>query len=83
MTVAILDIMLRNRPALTLSTKVNGVLLAPETFTQTGRHIYTRALPEAASTRGEYLVEFELDGAIPPAGLEERELGLIVSSVGL
>ena len=83
MTVAILDIMLRNRPALTLSTKVNGVLLAPETFTQTGRHIYTRALPEAARTRGEYLVEFELDGAIPPAGLEERELGLIVSSVGL
>lgn len=83
LSVAVLDIMLHNRRSLTLSAKVNGVPLPPETFTRTGRCVYTRVLPDAAGARGEYLVEFELDGAIPPAGLEERELGLIVSSVGI
>ena len=77
------DDALRKRPAVTLSATAGGLKLAPETYTQSGPLTYTRDIPADRLTGATVLVEFSLDQALPPNPPDARELGIIVSEVGL
>jgi hypothetical protein len=68
---------------MTLSASVNGLALAPETFTQAGDHVYTREVPANALNGEAVTVEFSVDKSLPPTEQDSRELSLIVFSVGL
>jgi hypothetical protein len=69
--------------SVTLSGTVNGSALSPETYTKPGQYSYRREIPPAAFTGDSAKASFHLDKAMPPAGGDARELGIIVSTAGL
>jgi hypothetical protein len=69
--------------SITLSAFVNGTALAPETYTHDGQYEYKRGVPPNLLKGRAVRVEFHLDKAMPPAGGDARELGVVARSVGL
>lgn len=69
--------------AVTLSAEAGGVALPPETFSQAGNYEYAREVPAGAFKGDRIVVDFALDKALPPGDVDKRELGLIVTTVGL
>ncbi len=66
-----------------LSATANGVALSPETYTRPGNQIYSRTLPSSATAGDLVRIDFALDKALLPGEADGRELGLVVTSVGL
>jgi len=67
----------------TLSASVNGTALPPETYTQPGQFTYTRDVP-AALLGGEVArFDFSVDKTTGQTEMDHRELGLVVSLIGL
>jgi len=66
-----------------LSATVGGAKLAPETYTQSGEFTYTREVPATVLGGEAVKVDFALDKSLPPGEVDQRELGVVVSSVGL
>ena len=67
---------------ISLTAAVNGTSLPAETYTKSGEFEYTRDV-DAKLLSGEAVnVEFTLDKFLPAGEIEQRELGVIVSSVG-
>lgn len=69
--------------SVTLSASVNGTALAPETYAREGQYDYKRDVASNLLTGASTRVEFHLDKAMPPAGGDARELGVVARSVGL
>ena len=66
-----------------LSATIAGTPLGPEKFSEPGDHIYTRDVPGSLLGVDAVEIDFASDKPIPAGKLEKRELGLIVSNVGL
>jgi hypothetical protein len=81
--ISVPDVLLNKLGPLTLSAKVNGVPLDPQTFSQPGDFTYTRDVPPSALGGEAVTAEFTVDKFIPPTGEDQRELALIVFSIGL
>lgn len=67
----------------TISAKIGSLVLAPETCKQAGLHTYRRDLGTRALASDAITVTFSLDKFLPPSNTDRRELGIIVSSIGL
>jgi hypothetical protein len=65
-----------------VSATLNGTTLPPQSYTQSGEYTYARDVPPNLLGGEAVKVEFALDKALPPSGSDQRELGLVVSSVG-
>ena len=66
-----------------LSATINGVMLPPESYTQSGQFTYTRDVEPNLLTGEAVKIDFALDKALPPSGTDSRELGVIVNVVSL
>jgi len=66
-----------------LSAYVGGAALPPESYTQSGEFTYSRELPARVLAAENVRADFSLDKSVPPSGLDQRELGVIVTAVGL
>lgn len=66
-----------------LAAGVAGTALQPETYTQAGDFTYERELPPNLVTREQERIDFHLSKFLPPGAVDQRELGVIVTSVGL
>jgi hypothetical protein len=66
-----------------LSASINGTPLAPETYAHDGQYDYKRDVPANLLAGNAVRVDFHLDKAMPPAGGDSRELGVVARSVGL
>jgi len=74
---------LRKLKSVTVSAKVDGVAIAPETFNTAGEHVYRSEVPVSAFKKNLVTVDFSLDKFLPPTEADHRELGLVVTSIGL
>lgn len=80
---AVPELFLQKVPETTLSVTVNGKPLDPEKISKAGSGRLERTVP-ADLMKGDVLtVDFALDKFIPAGAVDQRELGLIVSAVGL
>ena len=77
------DVVFQQNGAVTLSATAAGIPLAPEKYTEPGSHVYARDVPASALAGDSVSIEFATDKAIPAGKIEKRELGLIVTSIGL
>jgi hypothetical protein len=66
-----------------LEAKVNRTSLPAQSYERAGQLTYSRPVPPEALRGETALVEFALDKALPPGPGDARELGIIVSRVGL
>jgi hypothetical protein len=82
MKVTIPQTQLDKLQSLTLSARVNGVDVAPETYDHAGNFLYQRDIPATALTQDMASVEFSLDKVAPPVAPDIRALGIVVSNVG-
>lgn len=67
----------------TLSATVGGVSIPPETYTQPGEYTFSHEVPARALSGDAVTVQFSLDKAVPPGEVDRRELGIVVTTVGL
>jgi len=67
---------------MTLSASVNGTGVPPETFAHAGDFLYERDVPAAAFSQDIATVEFSLDKVAPAPPPDQRQLGIVVISVG-
>ena len=80
---AVPDVVMKKFNSVQLSATIEGYKLDPETFAKAGQFTYTRDIPPNKLQSDVATIDFSLDHALPPAGADIRELGIIVSEVGL
>jgi hypothetical protein len=66
-----------------LSASVQGRKLEPQIFAKSGTYTYTRDVPPESLQSDVVRIEFSLDHALDPTPRDRRQLGIIVSEVGL
>lgn len=66
-----------------LTANVNGAPIEGETYTKTGDYVYRKEVPASALQPQAVPVEFALDKFLAAGQVEGRELGIIVSVIGL
>ncbi len=67
----------------TLAAAISGQQLAPGTYSSAGDYVYERDVPATLLGAPAVSVDFETDKALPPTGTDQRELGLVATSVAL
>lgn len=80
---AIADAVLDRVKSMTVKARLGKLELAPETYAKPGEQIYSRDVPASALGGEVVTVEFEVDKFLPPGAVEQRELALIVTTIGL
>jgi hypothetical protein len=77
------DVVVQQLGTVTLSAMTVQGPLEPEKYTKPGDYVYARDVPPSVLGGDIVSVDFSLDQAIPAGKIEKRELGLIITSVGL
>jgi hypothetical protein len=77
------DSVIQKLGSVQLRASVNGYKLDPEVYSKSGNHTYTRDIPADHLKDDIARVDFSLDHAMPGGDTDRRELGIIVSEVGL
>jgi hypothetical protein len=67
----------------TLLSAINGTPLAAQAYPTAGQFIYTRDVPPSLLASDTTRIDFQVDKTIPPGTEDQRELGIIVTSIGL
>ncbi|MBZ5604894.1 MAG: hypothetical protein LAO79_21570 [Acidobacteriia bacterium] len=69
--------------AITLSARVNGVDVGSQTYDKSGDAVFRKEVPANALGAEVVAVDFSLDKALPPTDQDSRELGIVVTTIGL
>jgi hypothetical protein len=80
---AIPDAVIQKLGSVQLSSSILGYNLAPENYTKPGDYTYTRDVPADKLQNDTVRIEFALDHTLGPTDTDRRQLGIIVSQVGL
>jgi hypothetical protein len=76
-------VVIEKERSVTLAASVAGTALPPETYQKAGEYTYQRDVPASLLTGDTVKFDFELDKAMPPSDADARELGIVVSVIGL
>ncbi len=77
------DAVLKKVSTQTLSASIGTTKLAPATYSKGGAYDYTADVPAVALSGDTVTVDFSLDHSLAPSPSDKRELGVIVTSIGL
>ena len=66
-----------------LTASVGATRLKSETYAKPGAYTFTADVPAELLTKDSVTVDFALDKSIPASAADQRELGVIATSVGL
>ena len=83
MRMAVPDPVIEKLGTVQLTGTVQGHKLDPQIFAKSGSYTYTRDIPPADLQNDVVRFEFSLDHALAPTASDHRQLGIIVSEVGL
>jgi hypothetical protein len=83
MRMAVPDGVIQKLNSVQLSASVQGHKLEPQIFAKSGTYTYTRDVPPESLQSDSVRIEFSLDHALDPTAADHRQLGIIVSEVGL
>jgi hypothetical protein len=83
MKLAVPDPVIQKLTSVQLTAEVEGYKAEPQIYSRAGQYIYTRDIPAENLKNEAVRINFSLDHALPPTGNDHRELGIIVSEVGL
>ena len=83
MHLAIPDPVIQHSQFVELSCSLGGLKLEPQVFAKPGTYTYARDVPADKLQGKEVRIDFALDHAMPAAPPDIRQLGIVVSEVGL
>jgi hypothetical protein len=73
----------KRRGAVTLSASIERVALEPATYEKPGEYVYSREVPAAALQHAPAVASFALDRFLKAGEVDQRELGIVVTSLAL
>ena len=76
------DAALKQLHSQTLAASIGATALKSEKYIDPGSHTFIADIPATALTGDTVTIDFSLDNSLPPA-VDKRELGVIVSSIGI
>jgi hypothetical protein len=76
-------VVLEKNPSVTISATVDGNVLAPETVTSPGEHVYKRDVPAELLGGDSVKATFAVDKTLEPGVDDRRVLGVIATSASL
>lgn len=79
---AIPDPVIEKLKSIRLAANVEGVPLEGQEYTKPGEQVYTAEVPAKALGGEAVVVDFALDKALMPGASDQRELGVVVSTIG-
>jgi hypothetical protein len=79
---AVPDPVLAKLKSIRLTANVEGVPLEGQEYTKPGEQVYSVDVPAKALGGEAVIVDFALDKALMPSASDERELGIVVSTIG-
>jgi hypothetical protein len=77
------DVVTKTVGPLSLSASIDSTALGSEKYVTAGNYTFQKDVPASLLTKEPIKVNFALDKALPPKPPETRELGVIVTSVGI
>ena len=77
------DLQIQKIGPMTLAASIDGYSLSSQEFTQGGMYVYTAQIPAELLDTNLVPVRCEFDRAAPPSDGDSRELGAVVTEVGL
>jgi hypothetical protein len=80
---SVADSTIKHLGSVRLSATVNGTPIDGESYSKTGDYVYRKDVPASALQPEAVAVEFALDKFLASGQVEGRELGIIVSVIGL
>src|ERR1700733_12332997 len=83
MKLAVPDAVIQKLTSVQLSASIGGYKLEPEIYTKPGQFTYTRDVPADKLQSDVVRIDFSVDHTLPPTDTDVRQLGIIVSEVGL
>lgn len=83
MNLVVPEPVIQHSPFVELSCSVQGLKLDPQVFAKAGAYTYTRDVPQDKLQGRDVRIEFAVDHTLPPGNGDSRQLGIIVSRVGL
>ena len=76
-------VVIEKSTTVTLSASVGSATLPPETYSAPGEYTYRRDVPANLLTGSDVIVNFALDKSMKPDGPDRRELGVVITTIGL
>ena len=76
------DVVIERLKSVGIGASIEGTALKPQTYTSPGELSYDPEVPAAMLARDAVKVEFALDKSLPPGAVDQRELGVIATSIG-
>jgi hypothetical protein len=83
MHVSVPDASIQHSQSVQLSCSIGGLKLDPQEFSKGGDYTYVRDVPADRLQSSEVRIDFAVDHTAPPQPPDIRQLGIIVSEVGL
>ena len=83
MHLAVTDPVIQHSQFVELSCSIGGLKLDPQVFAKAGAYTYVRDVPPDKLKGREVRIDFALNHAMPPTPPDIRQLGIVVSEVGL
>lgn len=80
---AVPDPVIQKLGSVQLTASVDGYNLEPQIYTKAGKYTFTRDIPADHLKNDSERISFSLDHALPPGDTDRRELGIVVSEIGL
>ena len=80
--ISVPDPVLNKLKSVTLSAAIEGLTLKPETYQKSGDYVYSRDVPGKVLGAEVVKIDFTLDKFLPAGSVDQRELGLVVTSAG-
>jgi hypothetical protein len=77
------DVVTQKLGPLVLTASVGTTKLKSDTYAKPGPYTFTADVPAELLTKDSVTVDFALDKSIPAGAMDQRELGVIATSVGL
>jgi hypothetical protein len=83
MKLAVPDAVIQKLASVQVSAEIQGLKLEPQIYTKSGQYTYTRDVPADKLQNDVVRIDFGVDHTLPPTSSDVRELGIIVSEIGL
>jgi hypothetical protein len=83
MKLAVPEPVIQQLNSVQLSAAIEGYKMEPQVYTKAGQYTFTRDVPADKLQSDVVRIDFALDHALPPSQSDIRQLGIIVSEVGL
>lgn len=77
------EIVTQKLSPVTLTASIGSTKLKSETYSKPGAYTYLAEVPAALLAGESITVDFALDKSLPAGSVDQRELGLVATSVGL